>query len=166
MINPPLHFSALQSCRQLTTALLQPGPQHEDDPSVCRMLHEPICWDDKWYPGAQCCWPCQRRFRMGGMMGLPHRSMVWTHSRYRAEDPVPPINVCLSSPWITRAHCTPSGQSTALTTNSRENAQCSWEQEKCCKVLGQYETSNSNNYLAVPLGIITWKWITFTIKQN
>lgn len=31
-------------------------------------------------------------------MGLPHRSMAQAHSRYGAQDPVPPINVCLSSP--------------------------------------------------------------------
>lgn len=49
---------------------LQPGPQHENDPSDCLVLHEPICWDDKWWAGALCCRPCHGRFQMGRMMGF------------------------------------------------------------------------------------------------
>lgn len=64
-------------------------------------------------------------------MRLPHRSGVWAHSRYRAEDPVPPINVCLSSPHISRTHSI--------------WAKLSWEQEKSIKVLGDNETTNCNN---------------------
>lgn len=76
-------------------------------------------------------------------MGLPHRSGVWAHSGHGAEDPVPPINVCLSSPRITRAHYTaPCGQSTA-----EQMCGTSWEHEESCEVLpvGGYETTNSHN---------------------
>lgn len=78
-------------------------------------------------------------------MGLPHRSVVWAHSRYRAKDPVPPINVCLTSLWITRAHHTPCRQSAVPTNNSLGNAQYSREHEKRCTALCGYATANSNN---------------------
>uniref|UniRef100_UPI003AAC0E98 protein eyes shut homolog n=1 Tax=Centroberyx gerrardi TaxID=166262 RepID=UPI003AAC0E98 len=64
--------------------------------------------------------PVRGDFGTGRLMRLPHRSVVWTHSGHRAEDPVPPINVCLSSPWITRAHYATLASS-APTNNSRAN---------------------------------------------